>query len=290
MASKRGANLESLRMFDVAARHLNFRLAAEELNLTQGAVAQRVRSLEADLAVALFYRRARGLELTERGRKLHAVIAKALSIIEQAVEDLEPEQHSLTLSLTPSLASKWLVPRLASLAEQHPEIDLKVAATESLATFHADGVDLAVRQGHPPFGDNLVSHRLAPLTLCAVCAPKYASKVGDVADLPDLMHHRLIQDAHRHWESLLEEAGIRPERSFLQFNQTALAMDAASPGQGIALVPDLILESDEANKRLVRLWQIEPRQLAGFHIVHPSGPNPTRDQVVAWMLSSANRD
>lgn len=276
-------------MFEAAARHLNFRLAAEELNLTQGAVAQRVRGLEADLAVTLFYRKARGLDLTDHGRKLQSAVAKGLSLIDQTIEEFAPQQQSITVSLTPSLASKWLVPRLATFSLQHPEIDLKITATENLATFQGDGVDLAVRQGHPPFGDDLLSHALSSLRLCAVCASDYAEQVGDVTDLADLVHHRLIQDSHRHWEGLLEDAGHKPDRPFLQFNQTALAMDAASLGQGIALVPDLILEGDLASNRLVSLWDIEPRHLAGFHIVHPSGPNRTRDQVVAWMLSSANK-
>lgn len=289
MVSKRRANLESLRMFEAAARHLNFRLAAEELNLTQGAVAQRVRGLEADLAITLFYRRARGLDLTDHGRKLQSAVAKGLSLIDQAIEEFVPQQQSITVSLTPSLASKWLVPRLATISLQHPEIDLKITATEDLATFQGDGVDLAVRQGHPPFGEGLVSHKLSSLKLCAVCAPEYAKKVGDVSDLADLVNHRLIQDSHRHWEGLLADADLKADRPFLQFNQTALAMDAASLGQGIALVPNLILEGDVANSRLVSLWEIEHSNLAGFHIVHPSGPNGTRDQVVAWMLSSANK-
>ncbi|HEU00956.1 MAG TPA: LysR family transcriptional regulator, partial [Aurantimonas coralicida] len=91
----RTPNLNALRMFDAAARHLNFRLAAEELNLTQGAVAQQVRRLEADLGQVLFHRKARGLALTETGESYHRPIFRALAIIDDATGKLRPETLSL---------------------------------------------------------------------------------------------------------------------------------------------------------------------------------------------------
>ncbi|WP_413694259.1 LysR family transcriptional regulator [Psychromonas sp. KJ10-2] len=96
-------NLNALKMFDAAARHQNFRLAALELNLTQGAVAQQVRKLEADLGVQLFQRQARGLKLTDHGNTYHLAIHRALNIIDQATQLIQPEETTITISITPLL-------------------------------------------------------------------------------------------------------------------------------------------------------------------------------------------
>lgn len=136
----RSPNLNSLKMFDAAARHLNFRLAAEELNLTQGAVAQQVRRLESDLGLQLFYCKARGLALTEVGRRYHRPVSRALAMIDDATRKIQPESTSITLSSTPSFASKWLVPRLVSFSQAYPTIDVQTVASEGLANHRYLGV------------------------------------------------------------------------------------------------------------------------------------------------------
>ena len=148
-------SLNALRMFEVVARHLNFRLAAEELGLTQAAVAQQIRGLEASLEIRLFERLPRGLGLTDAGRAYSASIRSALAMIDEATRLLRPESSQLTVSVTPTFASKWLIPRLGGFAERNPEIDLRLLATDRLAHFHTDGVDIAVRYGQPPFAGGL---------------------------------------------------------------------------------------------------------------------------------------
>lgn len=145
----RAPKLNALRMFDAAARHGSFRTAAEELHLTQGAVAQQVRGLEADLGVALFERKARGLSPTAEGARYHDAVRRALGIIDRATQALRPADTAVRLSVPPSFASKWLVPRLAGFAAAHPDILLDTTASETLTDFRRDGIDLAVRQGLP---------------------------------------------------------------------------------------------------------------------------------------------
>ena len=118
--------LNALRMFEAASRHLNFRLAAEELNVTQGAVAQQVRQLEAVLGVLLFRRMARGVALTDVGERYARQISAALALIAEATESLQPHHHSLTISVTPSFATKWMIPRLAGFTERYPDIDVRI--------------------------------------------------------------------------------------------------------------------------------------------------------------------
>ena len=166
-------NLNGVRAFECAARHLNFRLAAEELNLTQGAVAQQVRNLEASLGQKLFVRKPRGLELTDKGAAYFTEIHAALTRIAQATVQLAPVSRSVVLSVPPSFASMWLMPRLAEFEALHPDIELQVIASEALSDFDTDSVDLVVRQAAPPFAPNLKSVLLAPLNLVAVASPAY---------------------------------------------------------------------------------------------------------------------
>ena len=287
----RKPNLNSIRSFDAAARHLNFRIAAEELNVTQGAVAQQVRRLEADLGFQLFYRKARGLALTQIGRDYHGPIRRALAIIDDATQKLRPESTRVTISVTPSFASKWLVPRLTGLAQSHPDIDVQTVASEELADFRTDGVDFSIRQGRPPFGEGLRVELLSPLDLCAVCSPGYADKAGPIATIEDFAAHPMIQDSHNHWAALFESAGTSARHRTMQFNQTALATDAAANGQGVALAPKLLVASELAQGRLVELWRDTRPDQSGFYVVCPDLPKPNRarDTVIDWVLSEIRR-
>jgi LysR family glycine cleavage system transcriptional activator len=280
-------NLKALKMFDAAARHLNFRLAAEELNLTQGAVARQVRRLESDLGLQLFYRKARGLALTEVGRSYHRPVSKALAMINDATRKLQPESTVITLSITPSFASKWLVPRLAAFSLTYPNIEVKTVASEGLANFQTDGIDLAVRQGHPPFGEELHAELFSPLDLRAVCSPGFAKTITPVKQLDDFTGLQLIQDSHNLWDSLFEEAGLSAQNRILQFNQTTLAMDAAANGQGIALAPRILLTVDLEQDRLVELWRDTRTEQEGYYIVYPRSRDSSsvRDAFIAWAKS-----
>lgn len=279
-------NLKSLTMFDAAARHLNFRLAAEELNVTQGAVAQQVRRLEADLGFQLFHRKARGLALTDIGRSYHLPIGRALAIIDDATQKLRPENTRVTLSVTPSFASKWLVPRLAAFNSEHPHIEVQTIANEVLANFQSDGVDLAIRQGVIPSSDDLKVELFAPLDLCAVCSPDFAKKAGCINNLEDFAKLDLIQDSHNSWDGLFEEVSITAQCRIAKFNQTTLAIDAAANGQGVALAPKILINAELRQGRLVELWRDTRPSQGSFYIVYPRDrkSNPARDALVTWVL------
>ena len=279
-------------MFDAAARHLNFRRAALELNLTQGAVAQQVRQLEANLGYQLFHRHARGLDLTEIGRTYHNAIHRALVIIDDATDKLKPENTTVTLSITPSFASKWLVPRLADFARAYPGIDVHTVASEGIANFQSDGVDIAIRQGHPPFAEDLHSTLLAQLDLRALCSPELAQALSPIAQIADFAEQPLIQDSHNLWYSLFEEFELTPRQKPMQFNQTTLALDAAANGQGIALAPRILSDMDVRRGRLVELWQDTRSSQEGFFIVYPhqKKTSPAIVALIEWALMEAGKD
>lgn len=198
--------------------------------------------------------------------------------------------QSVTISVTPSFASKWLVTRLPRFVEQYPDIDLRVEATERLATFSADGIDIAIRQGDPPFGKGLKNKQLAPLDLCAICKPGSAED-GQFKQIEDFRNTSLIQDGHRHWDRLCAEAAILPEGRMIQFNQTALAMDAAANGQGFALVPWLLAAEDIARSRLAIVWRPAALSGGGYHLVYPDAADtrPFVDAVIGWVQSEVSR-
>lgn len=272
----RSPNLNALKMFDAAARHLNFRLAAEELNLTQGAVAQQVRRLEKDLQLQLFHRQPRGLKLTPIGQEYHRPIRRALALIDSATHKLQPLNPRISLSVPPSIASKWLIPRLSQFSQNHPDIDLQTDASERVVDFHRDEADIAIRQGFPPFSNYLQVEQLSSFQLCAVSSPDLAKNIGIVENLQDLSKQRLIQDSHFRWDNFLEQFGISASQRILQFNQTALAIDAAANGQGIALAPRLLLATEIAKGRLVCLWRDTEPDEGGYYLLCPTfrGPLP----------------
>lgn len=272
-------NLNALRMFDAAARHLNFGRAAEELHLTQGAVAQQVRRLEADLGHKLFHRHARGLTLTDTGRSYHAPVSQALALVREATDKLAPAVQRVTLSVPPSFASKWLVPRLPEFEAAHPDIDLRIVAEESLTDFKRDGIDIAIRQGGKPQESGLNSALLSLVDLVAVAKADTALPLSEPPELADLAQLTLIQDGHRHWDMLLRQEGLEATGRMLQFNQTALAMDAALNGQGIALVPRIFL----GGQPLDVLWQAPRLEDQGFYVLWPSAKGRAK-AVVDWLL------
>ena len=286
--------LNALRAFEASARHLNFRVAAEELSVTQGAVAQHIRGLEADLGVKLFERLPRGLALTDEGRAYMPNIRRAFDLISEATLLLRPEPARLTISVTPSFATKWLIPKLPDFVADNPLVDLRIMASQSLSSFQADGVDIAVRQGRPPFGAGLVVDLLFPQQLIAVCSPALLpAGVGDIAPT-DIQHHVLLHDAHNLWPEFMEKAvGLKmaTEVRRMRFNQTGLAIDAAIAGQGIALASRFLVAADLAAGRLVQPLKAEMRGTQDFYVVVPrkqQHPEPTQ-AVRQWLLDAGAR-
>lgn len=282
-------NLNGVRAFECAARHLNFRLAAEELNLTQGAVAQQVRNLEASLGEKLFVRKPRGLELTGKGAAYFTEIHAALMRIDQATARLAPQTRGVVLSVPPSFASMWLMPRLAEFEALHPEIELQVIASETLSDFGADGVDLVVRQASPPFASELKSVELAPLSLVAVASRSYLETAPPTDDLEDFRAHRLLESSHQNWRQLLgSDEGAGKAARISRFNQTALAIAAARSGRGIAIAPEVLIEEEIRSKDLVVVWRDDASPAIGYHAVAPintARPARDRDHLAGWLCA-----
>lgn len=281
--------LNGLRAFEVAARHLNFRLAAEELGVTQGAVAQQVRGLEAQLGLQLFSRQSRSLALTEAGRSYVGNIRKAFDLIAEATAVLRPEPTHLTISVTPTFAAKWLLPRLPDFTNAYPAIDLRIMASDRVSNFQTDAVDLAVRFGRPPFGAGLTAELLFEQAVIAVGSP---AVVARLADGQDTTTTTLLHDSHDLWPQFLSLAapqGTAPGGKNLRFNQTSLALEAAIAGQGLALANRFLVAGDLASGRLTQWDSAELRTGESFYLIAPrKAKNPKAAALVwGWLKAQA---
>lgn len=282
--------LNSLKAFEASGRHLNFRLAAEELGVTQGAVAQQVRALESLLNIKLFNRLARGLSLTDEGRRYLPPVRRAFDMIAEATENLAPADAVVTISATPSFATRWLVPRLGAFSEEHPSIRIRLDASQTLSNFQTDGVDIAIRQGKPPFGPGLVADPLFGSEVIVVCHPELAEGPLPIRTPDDLRHHVLLEDAHGWWPLFLEAAmsdSPAPDMKTMNFNQTSLAIDAAIASQGVALTNHALVSQELEDGRLCQPFAHSLTTDEGFYVVAPREPrNPALVAVVRdWLIA-----
>jgi LysR family glycine cleavage system transcriptional activator len=280
--------LNGLRAFEVAARHLNFRAAAEELGVTQAAVAQQVRGLEKELDLKLFDRLPRALALTEAGRGYAESVRRAFELIADATSTLRPEPLRLTISVTPTFASKWLIPRLPDFLAAHPDLDMRILASERVSNFQSDAVDIAVRLARPPFLAGLQVDLLFEQHLVAVCSPALMPATG-MLEPSDLARFVLLHDTHNQWPEFVGTIlGAAPAVSSksVRFNQTSHAIEAALAGQGIALASGIFVNDDIAAGRLVPAFKQTMRAGSDFYVVSLRKPQHAQSvaKVRDWLL------
>ncbi|MEM7442496.1 MAG: transcriptional regulator GcvA [Pseudomonadota bacterium] len=287
-------SLNALRAFSVAGHHLSFTKTADELNVTQAAVSHQIKTLEDQLGIKLFRREPRGLVLTEAGQAYLTPVRDAFDRLVAATDRLHTRDASgiLTVSVLPSFAARWLVPRLRRFQAAHPEIDLRVAAEDRLTEFDRDGVDVAIRYG----GGNYRGLRTLALfgeSFFPVCSPSLLEGANPLREPSDLRHHTLLHDDVRtDWPMWLLAAGIGGDvdaNRGLTFNDSSLLLQAAVDGQGVALGRSTLVADDIAAGRLVSPFTISLPSHYGYYLVYPEG-YVSRPKVQAfgnWLLQEA---
>ena len=192
-------SMSYLRAFDSVARHLNFRLAAEELSLTQSAVSRQIQALEHEVGSALFLRHTRSVELTSAGHLLHRSAGASLDLVDSAVRQIRQSSGRKSVSITTwaSFASMWLIPRLEIFQRDHPDIDIRIDATDVTVDMNHTDVDLALRYATPDEINGL-AERLFGEQLTVVASP-WLLKNTPIRNIADLMRCTLIEsgDAYR---------------------------------------------------------------------------------------------
>jgi LysR family glycine cleavage system transcriptional activator len=288
-------SLTALRAFETAARTLSFTAAADELNQTQGAISHQVSTLEARLGLKLFEREPRGLKLTEAGQKYLPLVRDALDRLRTAEDLIRPTRPSvLTITVSPNFASKWLVPRLGGFSVTHPNLDLRISASLQHVDFSREDIDLAVRHGNGDWPELHVT-RLCMEELFPACSPALLRGGPPIRTPADLAGHVLIHDRSRkHWQDWLAAFGSEgpdTERGPV-FDQTALAIDAALAGQGIALARTALASLDLIAGRLVRpLEEAMPAEFSYWIVCRKAvADTPKISQFRSWLIDQVQDD
>lgn len=247
-------NLNALRVFAVVASHGNLQRAADELNLSRGAVSQRIKQLEIDLGVVLLMRGARGVSLTPEGERCRMAVDEALAILETTLVGIRKDKNRVTLHLGSSTATKWLMPRMDDFAAAFPNVSLTTEVHEQILSRSLGRNEIAIWPGKVPDTNPIhQSRHLTDISLVAVCSNDFL-RPGWPMGLETLLTLPLLQDAHRRWEKLIEATGHGNAHKLLNFDRSALALDAAIGGHGVTIAPTYMIENDLRSKRLVEIW------------------------------------
>ncbi len=280
--SRRLPPLNSLRAFEAAARHLSFKRAAEELHVTPAAISQQVRALEEHCGRELFRRLTRALRLTEAGEAALPALREGFDRLAEGAEAMRAASRGgiVTVSVAPSFGAKWLVPRLDRFREAHPEYDVRVDATDALAGFSGDGVDVALRYGRGVYR-GLHAECLMSEVAFPVCSPRLIEKGPPLKRPEDLAQHTLLHlqwkmedDAAPNWRMWLKAAGVEgvvDAGRGPRFTIESMAVEAAIAAQGVALGSGALVEADLRSGRLVRPFPPSVCEATAFcyYLVYP---------------------
>ncbi|MEI2265707.1 transcriptional regulator GcvA [Erwinia sp. CGal63] len=251
--SKRLPPLNALRVFDAAARHLSFTRAAEELFVTQAAVSHQIKSLEDFLGLKLFRRRNRSLLLTEEGQSYYLDIKEIFTALNDATRKLQARsaKGALTVSLLPSFAIQWLVPRLSSFNSAYPGIDVRIQAVDREEEKLADDVDVAIFYGRGNW-PGLRVEKLYAEYLLPVCSPLLLTGDNPLKTPADLARFTLLHDASRRdWQTYTRQLGVNINVQHGPiFSHSAMVLQAAIHGQGVALANNVMAQTEIEAGRL----------------------------------------
>ena len=265
--------LNAVKAFEAAARHLSFTRAAEELFVTQAAVSHQIKALEDYLGLKLFKRKNRALLLTEEGQSYFLDIKDIFSQIAESTERLLARSAigSLTVSMSPSFAIQWLVPRLSKFSEKNPEIDVRIKAVDKEIDHLSDDVDVAIYYGEGHWPDLRVD-KLRNEVLIPVCSPTLINGPKPIEKPEDLKFHTLLHDMTRaDWQMWFKQCGV----SGINVNQgpifshSSLVLQAAAHGQGVALGYSVLAAPDIKAGRLVVPFQEVLVSSNAYYLVCP---------------------
>jgi LysR family glycine cleavage system transcriptional activator len=294
-------SLGALQAFEAVARRLSFSRAAEDLHVTPGAISQQIRQLEGLLGTSLFTRTKRSVALTDVGMQMLPDVQLGLETLSRAITNRTALStgKTLTISVAPSFASKWLLPRLSDFSDQYPDIDLRISATVALAEFKRDKVDLAIRLGRGSYPD-LHAELLFGEMLTPLCSPKLLKSKGPLRKPDDLGNHRLLHDTsipgeneRPSWERWLELAGAKhvSAQRGARFSLAELALQAAIDGAGVVLGRMVLAERDLSAGRLVRPFKVILPLDVSYFLVMPKG-SARRHEIQCfrdWLFGALNQ-
>lgn len=286
--------MQTLRAFEAAARHQSYSGAARELGLTHSAISHRIRELESRQRNLLFRRAGNKMLVTTDGQCLLAQVRAALDLLELAFRGSGARNASprIKLDVLPAFATRWLGQRLASLRSHMPQLQLEVRSTTELSDLVAEGLDAAIRFG-PGHWPDVQAERLSGEVLFPVCTLEYRERFK-LREPADLRRCVLLRHPRQPWVPWFRAAGVgqdEPTAGSL-YTESALLLQAAAAGEGVALARGLLVLDDLRSGSLVRLFETAIPDSFAYFLVRRlrAFPNPALAEFHRWLLSAITAD
>ena len=296
--SRRYYNLPSLTglvAFEASARHLSFKRAADELNVTPGAISKQIRSIEEELGVALFLRQGLSIALTSAGEDLYRVLASSFSRTAEVVGTIKlgDRSRNVTFACTDAFAALWLIPRMPDFWARFPDITVNHLISDNPRDLRRAEVELRVRYGFGAWPDE-TSELLFNDTIYPVCGPGFATRhphteANSLPDLP-LLHIDWADPEWAGWDEVFRRAAIPhgPIRG-RRFSKYSVALQASQVDQGVTLGwHRLVCHLVDAG-RLVRLTGLEVPAPGGYYLTWNDyrALSPAGETVREWLRETA---
>jgi LysR family glycine cleavage system transcriptional activator len=295
MHMRRLPPLSAVRVFEAAARHENFTIAASELGMTQAAVSYQIKLLEERLGVALFRREKGRVALSETGRRIGPLVAKAFDELDHAFGVARTSGEGvLTVSCSSTFGPNWLAPRIGTFQIRAPDIVVRLHTSNSLVDFARDDVDIAIRggQGHWP---GLCAHFLMRMPLKVFASPDFLKEHPSIRTLEGVMRHARISPDDSWWRVWREQVGGEPSPEAprgIRLDTQIAEGQAAMAGLGIALLNPVLWTAEIDAGRLVPVLEDVAYDPADFWLVYPEHHRHARKIRLFrdWMLETIARE
>ncbi|MCB9745317.1 MAG: LysR family transcriptional regulator [Alphaproteobacteria bacterium] len=286
-------SLNALQAFEAVARLGSFAAAAGELGVSPSAVSHRVRGLEEELGVPLLERSTRHVALSLAGGQLLPSVVQGLAQLEEGLRALRAPSGALTVSCSPSLAIRWLVPRLHRFAELEPEIDVRVSAADALVEPGRAGVDVCLRYGAGGYV-GVEALQLTDEEVFPVCSPRLS---GELRAPADLLGQRLLEGealpghpGRVGWSDWLAAAGLKGGGRQVRYSHASLALEAAIAGQGVALGRSTLVADALDQGLLARPFALGlPSGLSYWFLTSQGPQRPALRAFRRWVISELAR-
>jgi DNA-binding transcriptional LysR family regulator len=291
-------SLTALAVFEASARHLSFKLAAAELNVTSGAVSKQIKAIEDELGVPLFVRLGAGVSLTSAGEDLYGVLSSGFSRAAEVVRTIKlgDRLKNVTIACTDAFATMWLIPRMADFWERFPEITVDHLISDNPRDYRRAEVELRVRYGLGAWADE-TAELLFDETIYPVCGPGFAGKHRDATAeaLPDLplLHVDWVDPGWADWDEVLRRAKIPhgPNKG-RRFGKFSVALQAAQADQGLAIGWHRLVRHLLRDAKLVRLTDLEMPAPGGYYLTWNDRRtlSPAGETLRTWLREIAEQE